>query len=212
MFGKKTTARLKMDSAQRFAESYNTAAINLNLSLKKESCKIIALSSSGSNAEKAGNAFHLASALAKQGSRKVLLVDCNFRWPVIHTLCETTVSPGLCDYLSGVAPLDKVLHQRKDGLHVLCAGANSWHPLKLLSCEKFDKMLQQLSDSYDFIVMDTPPANLVSDALIVAAKCDGVLLSVVHNQTRHADLEKMIEQYHRLDVNILGLIANDGLS
>jgi capsular exopolysaccharide synthesis family protein len=199
----KTSARFQVE------EAYKAARANISFSIIKEGCKKILITSSLSHEGKSTTASNLAITLSEQVGTKVLLIDCDLRKPRVFKFFNRNNTPGLTDYLSGFNTLDEALSIiKEEDLHVLCAVTIPPNPSELLSSNKFAYMLTILEEKYDYIIIDTPPLNVVSDALPIAKICDGVVLSVMQNQSKHPDIKKTVDTLDRLGIKILGFVLN----
>ncbi|HWQ80043.1 MAG TPA: CpsD/CapB family tyrosine-protein kinase, partial [Anaerovoracaceae bacterium] len=110
---------------------------------------------------------------------------------------------GLCE--SGEALRDTDL----PGLKVICAGTIPPNPGELLGSEDMEAWLSQLEKDFDYILFDTPPVNMVSDALVLSKLCDGVVVVTRQKQTLHPELTKALSRLAFVEAKVLGLILND---
>ena len=134
--------------------------------------------------------LNLAITFAQTGSR-VLVIDGDLRKPRIHRYLHFDKKNGLSDLLIGTTTLDKAIrHHKKTDVDCIPAGQIPPNPVELLSSEKMNMLLQTLSESYDYIFIDSPPVTVVSDAASVANYIDGYILVIRHNYTIHELLEK----------------------
>jgi capsular exopolysaccharide synthesis family protein len=131
-------------------------------------------------------ASNLAVALAQAG-RSVLLVDANLRAPRIHDLFHWPPTPGVSDVLAGrSAPDDAVLKTSVANLSVLPGGAVAANSAELLAQPEFSRLLDQLREDFDLVLVDSPPLLEVSDAAEISLLSDGVLLSIASGSERKA--------------------------
>ena len=198
----------------RIEEAYKTIRANIMFSVMKKGCKIIVVSSSTPNEGKTTTTVNLAVSIS-QADQRVLLIDCDLRKPKVHQYFSLTNAPGLTNYLSDSltgkkrADLFSVIHPTEyDTLSVLCSGVIPPNPAELLGSELMYDFLQDISKDYDYIILDTPPINVVSDALPVIRESDGVVLVVRSNQTTHPELKKALNSLEFIDAKILGFVVN----
>lgn len=209
---------LSIDPSLKFRveEAYKSIRANIMFSVMKKGCKKIVISSSSPNEGKTTTTINLAITFAQAGQR-VLLLDCDLRKPKIHHYFSIPNSPGLTNYLgSTVSALRKdridlfdVIHQTEyENLSVLCSGSIPPNPAELLGSELMADFLIELERSFDYIIIDTSPINVVSDALPLIRESDGVVLIVRSNQTTHPDVQRAISSLEFIDAKILGFVVN----
>lgn len=192
----------------QIAEAYKTARTNLMFSLRKDGCKCVAVSSPAPGEGRTTTAVHLAVSLARTDS-KVLLIDADLRQPAVHRFFQFGRSPGLTDCLGRTENLKDTLRVTESpNLSVICAGAEVLNPSELLAGEGTASLLTWLKARYDYIVLDTPPLNLVADALPLIRLCDGAVLVVRQGVSAYPELNKAIQSLEMADAKILGLILN----
>lgn len=157
---------------------------------------------------KSSLASQLGASLARSG-RKTLLIDCDLRRPTLHRLQQTFDSPGLCELLLGEARLDQVIHPtRSEGLSLIPAGRMSLAAIDALAREDLRGVFATLREQFDFIVVDTAPAGVVADPLLIGQHVDAVLLSVLRNVTRLPALYAVYERYRSFGIRVLGAVVS----
>lgn len=204
----RTKAGVDAHVKTKVTEAYKTIRTNIMFSITHKGCKKIVISSSLENEGKSTGAVNIAISLA-QTDLNVLLIDTDLRKPKTHMFFEMNASPGLTHVLSGMNALDEaVRHTPYAHLDVLCAGVIPPNPSEILAGEAFSELLDVLEKHYDYIVIDTPPINLVSDALPVIKRSDGVVLMVRSGRATYPELDKAIHSLQFIDAKILGLVLN----
>lgn len=198
----------------RVEEAYKTIRANIMLSIMKKGCKTIVVTSSSPNEGKTTTTINLAITIS-QADQRVLLIDGDLRKPKVHHYFSVPNSPGLTNYLgdsiSGRKGTDlfSVIHPTEfENLSVLCSGSIPPNPAELLGSEPMADFLKEVSKDYDYIIIDTPPVNVVSDALPLVRESDGVVIVVRSNQSTHPDLQKAISALEFIDAKILGFVVN----
>lgn len=190
-------------------ESYKAIRTNLILSIVKNGCKKIVISSSVSGEGKSITCANLATSLA-QTDKKVLLIDTDLRRPTIHSTMGFPNTPGMTNVLTGLSTLDEAINETAfPNLHVLCAGIAVPNPGELLACEATSQFIKMLEEKYDYILFDTPPINAVSDMLPIVQLCDGVVMVVRQNYSNYLEIDKAIHNINFIGGKILGFILND---
>jgi capsular exopolysaccharide synthesis family protein len=150
---------------------------------------------------------NLAYAFARHTERRVLLLDADLRSPCLHTLLGAPAEPGLTSYLSGRAGLEQILQRGPhENLFLIPGGKPVPDPAELLAAGKLKKLLAQLAPHFDWILLDSPAAAPVSDALEIAGWCDGVLLVVQGGKTPY-DLAQGVTRELR-EKRLLGVVLN----
>lgn len=193
-------------------EAYKLIRTNIMFSLLKDGCKTIVISSSQSREGKTTTAINVAVSLA-QTDAKVLLIDADLRKPRVGQFFNYKEAPGLTNYLGKLVSLPEVLHQTEfSNLSVLCSGVNVPNPSELLASEKMASFLTEMESGYDYIVIDTPPLNVVVDALPLIKLSDGVILVVRERYSTFPQLNQSIRNVELIGGKILGIVLNDSKS
>jgi protein-tyrosine kinase len=150
---------------------------------------------------------NLAYAFARQTDRRILLVDADLRTPALHTLMGAPADPGLGSYLRGEARLDQIVQRGPhESLFLIPAGRPAHSPADLIAGGKLKGLLSQAAPLFDWILVDSPAAAPVSDALHIADWCDGVLLVVRSGATPY-DLAQGVTREFR-EKRLLGVVLN----
>lgn len=193
-----------------FIEAYKSLRTNLQFESINNTIKKLIITSSIPGEGKTTVALNLAISLAENG-QKVLLVDTDFRKPQLHKYLklESNKIGGLTTVLAGLSPIENCIAHFSDlCIYVLTAGPIPPNPTELLSSPKFKELVDKLSDQYDYIIFDTPPVSVVTDAAILSRICDGVLFVLRHNFTTHEIASIAKENLEKVDAKILGCIFN----
>ena len=189
-------------------EAYRTIRTNLMFSLAKKGCKTIVFTSAVQAEGKTTTAANVAFSIARN-HRKVLLLDLDLRRPRVYRLLKVSNTPGLSNYLSGFNSLEEILHKEiYENLDLICAGTISPNPSELIASDAMMDFLREMEEKYDYIVIDTAPVNVVSDAMPVIKYCDGVVLVVKEKYSNHTELKKAIERIQFVEGKILGFVVN----
>jgi non-specific protein-tyrosine kinase len=153
-------------------------------------------------------AVNLAAIMA-QGGNRVLLIDADLRRPRIHRFLGLANKLGLCEVFTGQGSMEEMAVPAENipGLLVMRTGGLPPNPAELLGSAKMDEILAQAREMVDIVIIDSPPF-VVSDAAILAAKVDGVLLVVQPGRTNSESVKAMIEQLKRANARIVGVVLN----
>jgi capsular exopolysaccharide synthesis family protein len=207
------TVRLAMShSGQMVAESYGLLQTNLAFAHTVSPVNAIVITSPLAEDGKTTCATNLAITLALRGSR-TLLVDADLRRGLIHAAFETNRAPGLSELLSRSGAVSEVIRSVKVGdegaeLKYLTSGALPANPSGLLE-NSFQAFLATVRERFDFVIIDSPPVNIISDASLLGRLADGVVLVARSGFTQSASLAYATEQLNRVGVRILGVVLND---
>jgi protein-tyrosine kinase len=152
-------------------------------------------------------AFNLAVAISQDRGRRVLLVDADLRASKLAAYLGAPGTPGLSEYLRGAAPERSVIQtNEKRDFFFMPAGEPVENPTELLMSGRFHSLLERLAPVFDWIIVDTPPVLPVSDAGILAASCDGLLMVVRAGATGYDEVEAALKELP--PAKVLGAILN----
>lgn len=193
---------------RRFAESVRTFRTSLLLTQLDREHKVIAVTSSSPGEGKTTTSTNLAMSLAQMG--KVLLIDADLRKPSIAKRFDIPVfHPGLSNLIVGTEQLSECTHiDEQSGVTIMPSGQIPGNPLELLSSNRFNELLVSLKDTYDHIIIDTPPTQAVSDALVISQNTDSVIYVVKADLTRIKPIKAGIERLFESKAHIAGVVVN----
>lgn len=173
------------DEHSYIAEQYRMVRTNLAYLTPDKPPKTILVSSAQAREGKSLTAANLAITLAQDRTRKVLLVDADFRRAIIHTLFGVQKNPGFSDVITGEVAVDAIIGApARDNLYILPAGASKPNPSELLISTKTRGIVQDLKQRFDFVVFDTPPVLNFTSAGELGSLCDAVILVIKANVTQ----------------------------
>lgn len=187
-------------------EAYKSIRTNLQFAVQKKGCKIIAITSAQPDEGKSTSCSRLGIVIAQTGA-KVLMIDCDLRKPSIHKLFQQKSIPGLSDILGGMSDLETAIQETKfKHLNIIFAGTVPPNPAELLGSEEMKNLLDTVSESFDYILLDTPPINIVADALALTPIIDGVVVVVKQGETKHPELMHVLSSLEFAKSKVLGII------
>ncbi len=190
------------------AEAFRSIRTNLLLSAPAERQRTVLITSPKPEDGKTTVAANLAISIAQSG-RRVLLIDTNFRRPMIHQVFGGGPREGLSNALVGQAKLaDLVRKTALPNLDVLPSGPIPPNPSELLSSSYMRDLIAQAVDRYDQIILDGPPVLLVSDALVMAGMLDGVILVCRAKANSRGVAQRARDQLERVHAHLFGAILN----
>lgn len=199
---------LNKNSSFAVQEAYKSLRTNVRFFLRSNGCKRISITSAGAGEGKSITLLNLAISMAEDG-QKVLLIDADMRRPAVARLLVEKTAPGLSNVLAGLNDIQEAI--RKDvypNLDVLFSGDVPPNPSELLGSDRMQELIDSMSKVYDYILVDTPPINLVSDASIVTNLLDGVLLLVRQGRTRKESVKRAVANLELTGIKPLGFVLN----
>ncbi len=189
-----------------FAESIRTIRTGVMLSGMDDPHRILMVTSSIPGEGKSTVAANLAYALGQM--ERVLLIGADMRRPTLAKNFDFPVgTPGLANLIAGTAKLEECV-KHIDGIDMLGAGAVPPNPLELLSSPRFNKVIEFLRSKYDRIVIDSPPTQAVSDALVLATHANALLYVVKSEATPIPLVQKGVGQLLQSNAPVSGIVLN----
>ena len=186
-------------------ESLYTNIIYLSI---EDKCKKIALTSAFSGEGKSSLSANLAISIAGNSEeKKVLLVDMDLRSAGLteNFAIDRTVH-GLTEYIAGVDEQPNFIHLPEHKLTLLSAGAPTVKPQKIISSARMASFLEECSSKFDYIIIDTPPVNIVSDALLLHDKINGYIVVTRADYSDINETRECINALERVNAEIFGIV------
>lgn len=191
------------------SEQYRTIRTNIRFSSIDNNIQTILVTSAETEAGKSITSANLAVVYAQQGM-KTLLIDADLRKPTIHFTFNLNNLYGLSNVLAADRQFEQaVVSTDIPNLHVLTCGPIPPNPSELLGSTRMQEMLEQAKKLYDFIIFDTPPALVVTDATILANIVDGSIIVIRSGKTKTENAEKAVALMTDTKSKMLGAILND---
>lgn len=191
-------------------EQYKILRANLSFTIPENvKCPIIGVTSSIRGEGKSTTAVNLSYVLAENG-KKVLLIDGDLRIPSIAKKMGIESTPGLTNLLMRFESRQLVSFQSSilENWYIIPAGNIPPNPSELLGSAKMEKLLEILSEEFDYIIIDLPPVNIVSDALAISRYITGMILVVREEYTEKKEFEACSRQLELSNVKVLGCVMN----
>jgi capsular exopolysaccharide synthesis family protein len=190
-------------------ESFRSLRVNLQyLTLGKED-NVIGITSSVTNEGKTFCSINLAAALALSG-RKTVLIDADLRRPRIAAMFNLKKKRGLSNFLMGACGSDDIIQGTPvPGLDVITSGPIPPNPLDLVGDPRMEKLIEELKQSYNTIVIDSPPIGPVSEYIILMKYTNANIYVVRSNYTSRAHLEKINRLYKDNKIQNVSILLND---
>lgn len=189
------------------AEAYRSLRTNIQYSSFDKKYQTLVVTSANPGEGKTTVAGNLALALA-QGESKVLLVDCDMRRPSIHKTFKISNTYGISDLLVGNKKLESVANKYNDNLSIVPAGKIPPNPAEMLASKAMTAFLEEMKNYFDYIVLDTPPLQAVTDAQVLSTKVDGSLIVVRAGITKKDAVHNAVSIIKKVKGNIIGTVLN----
>ena len=200
------------DPGNPIVEAYRTLRTNLTFARPDPGPKTVIFTSPSPRDGKTTTASNLAIVLAYQ-RLKVLLIDADMRRGTVHKVFEIDQEPGLSNLLVGGSRAADCIKRVELGadhqLDVISAGVFPPNPAELLGADRMHQLIQEFERWYDFVIFDSPPLNLVTDAAVLGAKAGGVVIVGRANHTERAALQFAVDQLRAVRAPLLGFVLND---
>jgi capsular exopolysaccharide synthesis family protein len=191
------------------SEQFRTIRTNIKFAMPNKNVQTILFTSASPGDGKTTTAANVAIVYAQEG-KKVLIVDGDMRKPSMHYSFHTTNSPGLSNLLSRQWSIEDVVKETGiKGVHLIPCGQIPSNPAELLSSSILDSVLAEMKNKYEVVIFDAPPLLAVTDAQILANKCDGTILVINTGKTTKESLARAIDSLQIAKATILGTILNN---
>lgn len=189
-----------------FAEAYRKIPVNLEYANVDKKIKIIHITSAMPGENKTTIAINLAATYAEL-NKKVILIDLDLRRPKIHRYFKVPNDHGLSSYLIDQLEYEQLIVGTEHGIDLITSGPKVPSPHVVLRSEKFQKLLEKLSEEYDYIIIDSPPVLLVTDSSILTKYVDATLFVVNEKISRKNEVLSSIRLLKENNANIAGIIV-----
>lgn len=192
------------------SEQYRLLRTNLQFTIPEDTkCATIGVTSGVRGEGKSTTAINLAYVLAENG-HKTLLIDADLRIPSIARKLGIETSPGLTDLLLGAgAEVDNWTSELQPNLYILPSGNIPPNPSELLGSSRMEKVINTLKQHFDYIILDLPPVNIVSDAMAVAKLITGIVVVIRQDYASKKDVEQCFRQIKLSNIKVLGIVLNE---
>ena len=199
------------DTPFAVTEAYRSLCTNVLYISVEDKCKKICVTSALSGEGKTSVSINFARTLAEHSdSIKVLLVDADMRKSRISRLLPEIEddSHGLTEYLAGIDQEPNIISVPGTSLSLITSGAESVNPAALLNSSKMRQLIENLEEKFDYIIFDTPPVNVVSDAVVLNEFVNGYLLVVRADYSDIRSISSAIDSLEQVGANIFGFVLD----
>jgi protein-tyrosine kinase len=188
-------------------EEFRTLRSRLYQAREKQPLSKVLITSALPKEGKSFTSANLAQVIVRQHGKRCLLIDADLRNPRLHELLGTDLGPGLANYLTSTSDEYSIVQRGPlEGLFFIPAGEARGDSAELIANGRIKSLLSRLDTMFDWILIDSPPAALVSDPGLLANHCDGVLLVVRSNATPVDAARKAVREF--ADKPVLGVVLN----
>jgi capsular exopolysaccharide synthesis family protein len=190
------------------AECCRSLRTNILFSAADRQVKTIVVSSANPQEGKTTSVIYLGTTMAQSGQR-VLLIDTDMRRPRLHASLGIPRQTGLSNLILGDIEYDEAIKSTSiPNLFVLPCGPLPPNPAELLMSQRFANVLSELSSRFDRLILDSPPLQVVADAVVLSKQADGCILVARAGKTVRDDLKRSAHQLRKVSGNIFGVIVN----
>ncbi|MBM7665275.1 capsular exopolysaccharide synthesis family protein [Solibacillus kalamii] len=197
------------ETKSHIIEQFRTIRTNIKFSMPDEQLKTILITSSTPGEGKSTNAANLGVVFAQE-DKKVLIIDADMRKPTLHHTFKTFNKVGLSNILARRSVLHEAIQETFIvGLDVITSGPIPPNPAELLSSQGLEALFLEVKNQYDIIIIDSPPLLSVTDAQILANKCDGAIMVLNTGVTDKRAAKKAQMLLSASHTKILGVVLNN---
>lgn len=190
------------------AEAYRSLRTRIKFSSIDKELKTVVVTSPLQGEGKSTIVGNLAYTLSQDGAR-VLVVDCDLRNPSIHYNFSVSNEKGITDVLVGDADLKDVIKKVDNSLFLITAGTIPPNPSEILGSDSMKMLLNELSNDFDFVIIDSSPILTETDTLLLTAIADGTIVVVKARMTKEKVVKQTYEQLIESKANIIGTVLNE---
>ena len=210
LHNEKETSTVVLDSPKSsIAESFRAVRTNLQFIAKGKEKQTIMVTSTMVSEGKTFISINLASIFALHG-KKVLLMGFDLRKPKIYQDFSLTNTEGISSYLIGKSKIEDIIQKSSiDNLDIIMAGPIPPNPTELIASEKTDELFDKLKEMYDYIVIDTPPVGLITDAFLLMKYTDANVYVCRQNYTNKKVFSSIITDIEKRNVGKFNILIND---
>jgi polysaccharide biosynthesis transport protein len=196
------------DTRSPISEAYRALRTSLLLA-SANSPKVIVITSSFAREGKTTTSVNLATVLAQMG-KPVLLLDADLRRPRLQKVFHGKMNLGLVNYLAANIPLDDIIQPTEvPNLSVVLSGPIPPNPSELLASDRMKHLIAEVREKFAYVIFDSPPVLAVTDAIVLAASADGVVLCVHGGKTPRDLVQRSAERLRQSNIPVLGAILNN---
>jgi len=208
---RRTVALLNESTPFAVKEAYKAARTNLMFMFAEHDQKCVSVTSSFPGEGKTTTCANLALSFAQIGA-KTMVIDADLRKPRMHRMFATAATPGVSDVLGGFSKTEEAIYKTQyENLFLMPAGTIPPNPAELLSSQSMQQLIRDLTEKhgFEYIFVDTPPINLVTDAAVVSQNLAGTVVVVKSGETNKESLKSAVLALEQAGINVLGFVLNN---
>ncbi len=198
-------------SSRMVKEAYQTLRTSLLFSRKSKAENALLITSAGPQEGKSCTTVNIGRTIASSGE-KVIILDCDLRRPTIHKLLSLDRDGGLTNFI--LSPEDDdwrnyVKASPQKGLFAMPSGPIPPNPADIFGRERFQNMLKEIKQEFDWVLIDSPPAMSLSDATLLSSLTDSVAFVIKHNENDKDLIRRCVTNMRRVNPNVVGAVLNN---
>jgi len=194
------------DPRSALGEAYRSVRTNLLFATREGAPKILQVTSALPSEGKSSTATNLATTFAQAG-KKILLVDCDLRKPVLHQRFKLENTEGMSNFLTMQAEAVKLIRSTEiSNVYIITSGPLSPNPAELLLSERMGDLLKLVPTEFDMIILDSPPIMGLADALILSNWASATLLVTAFGESRKKPLQDAFQRLKHVNAHVLGTL------
>lgn len=200
------------NSSFAFRESFNTLCTNVMYLPIPDACKKIAITSAIPGEGKTNVAINLAASLAQNTDKRVLLIDLDMRSPRVNILLSNVDSKiernaaGLSEYLAGIIEKPPIFESKFKNLSVIFSGRPNEYPTGIITSAKMDELFKFAESNFDYVIIDTPPIDVVTDALLISNKINGYIIATRSDFSTINSISNVEKTLQSVNANTFGIV------
>lgn len=198
-----------LNARSPFAEAFRTLRTNINFSGLDNPLRAILITSSGPNEGKTTVTCNLGVVLA-QSNKKVLIVGCDLRRPTLHKIFNVNDYVGVTNVLiNDMDPSELAQETEVPGLSILTSGPIPPNPSELVGSQRMKSLITRALEKFDYVLLDSPPINIVTDPIVLSMLVDGVIIVVKSGSTHYEYAREAQVKLEKVGAKIIGVVLNN---
>jgi len=198
-----------LNARSPFAEAFRTLRTNINFSGLDNPLRAILITSAGPNEGKTTVTSNLGVVLA-QSNKKVLIIGCDLRRPTLHKIFNINDYIGVTNVLiNDMDPSELAQETEVPGLFILASGPIPPNPSELIGSQRMKSLIARALEKFDYVLLDSPPINIVTDPIVLSMLTDGVIMVVKSGSTHYESAREAQAKLEKVGAKIIGVVLNN---
>ena len=198
-------ATIITDYSSIASEAIQKLQTNIDFSGVDKKIKCIGITSSIQSEGKSTLIVNMANIYAFRGA-KVCLVNLDLRRPTIHHFYNVKNTIGITEYVQGDAEVDDIIVHTDKKVDIICSGTVTPYPTKILASQRMDALFEELRKRYDYVLVDTTPVLLVTDAMLCSRFVDGYIFVCAQHYSKKKNIKAAVKALRDNNIEIIGLV------